>query len=317
MTAHTLRIGTRASRLALWQAEWVQQQLQQLHPGLTVSLVPITTKGDKILDVPLAKVGGKGLFVKELEEALYDGSVDLAVHSMKDVPSVLPPGLILPCIPPREDPRDALVTPDGRGFAQLPQGARIGTSALRRQAQLLAQRPDLTIVSLRGNVETRLRKMDEEQLDGIVLAAAGLKRLELADRISEYLPTDLSLPAIGQGALGLECRQGDDRTLALIAPLHHADTAVAVTAERAFLRRLNGGCQVPLAAHATVVGDRVNMVGLVAEVDGSRLLKDTLVAPVPEAEAAGRQLAESLLAQGADRILAALDITPDPSAFCS
>jgi hydroxymethylbilane synthase len=315
MTAHTLRIGTRASRLALWQAEWVQQQLEQLHPGLTVSLVPITTKGDKILDVPLAKVGGKGLFVKELEEALYDGSVDLAVHSMKDVPSVLPPGLILPCIPPREDPRDALVTPDGREFAQLPQGARIGTSALRRQAQLLHSRPDLTIVSLRGNVETRLRKMDEEGLDGIVLAAAGLKRLELAERISAYLPTDLSLPAIGQGALGLECRQGDERTLALIAPLHHADTAVAVTAERAFLRRLNGGCQVPLAAHATVAGDRVKLVGLVAEVDGSRLLRDTLDAPVSEAEAAGRQLAESLLAQGADSILAALDITPDPAVF--
>lgn len=313
MTAHTLRIGTRASRLALWQAEWVQQQLEQLHPGLTVSLVPITTKGDKILDVPLAKVGGKGLFVKELEEALYDGSVDLAVHSMKDVPSVLPPGLILPCIPLREDPRDALVTPDGRGFAQLPQGARIGTSALRRQAQLLHRRPDLTIVSLRGNVETRLRKMDEEGLDGIVLAAAGLKRLGLAERISAYLPTDMSLPAIGQGALGLECRQGDERTLALIAPLHHADTAVAVTAERAFLRRLNGGCQVPLAAHAVVTGDRVNLVGLVAEVDGRRLLKDTFDAPVSEAEVAGRQLAESLLSQGADSILAALDITPDAS----
>lgn len=313
MTAHTLRIGTRASRLALWQAEWVQQQLEQLHPGLTVSLVPITTKGDKILDVPLAKVGGKGLFVKELEEALYDGSVDLAVHSMKDVPSVLPPGLILPCIPLREDPRDALVTPDARGFAQLPQGARIGTSALRRQAQLLHRRPDLTIVSLRGNVETRLRKMDEEGLDGIVLAAAGLKRLGLAERISAYLPTDMSLPAIGQGALGLECRQGDERTLALIAPLHHADTAVAVTAERAFLRRLNGGCQVPLAAHAVVTGDRVNLVGLVAEVDGRRLLKDTFDAPVSEAEVAGRQLAESLLSQGADSILAALDITPDAS----
>lgn len=315
MTAHTLRIGTRASRLALWQAEWVQQQLEQLHPGLSVSLVPIITKGDKILDVPLAKVGGKGLFVKELEEALYDGSVDLAVHSMKDVPSVLPPGLILPCIPPREDPRDALVTPDGRGFAQLPQGARIGTSALRRQAQLLHRRPDLTIVSLRGNVETRLRKMDEEQLDGIVLAAAGLKRLQLADRIAEYLDPELSLPAIGQGALGLECRQGDSRTLNLIAPLHHAETAVAVIAERAFLRRLNGGCQVPLAAHAVVKGDRVDLIGLVAEVDGSRLLKDTLSAPLAEAEAAGRQLAESLLSQGADSILAALGITPDPSAF--
>jgi hydroxymethylbilane synthase len=313
MTTHTLRIGTRGSRLALWQAHWVQHQLEQLHSGLTVSLVPITTQGDKILDVPLAKVGGKGLFVKELEEALYDGSVDLAVHSMKDVPSVLPPGLILPCIPPREDPRDALVTPDGCGFAQLPRGARIGTSALRRQAQLLHQRPDLRIVSLRGNVETRLRKMEEENLDGIVLAAAGLKRLELAECVSEYLDTSLSLPAIGQGALGLECRQDDARTLDLIAPLHHADTAVAVTAERAFLRRLNGGCQVPLAAYATVAGDRVTLTGLVAEIDGSCLLKETLAAPVAQAEAIGRQLAERLLAQGADRILAALDIIPAPS----
>jgi hydroxymethylbilane synthase len=313
MTTHTLRIGTRGSRLALWQAHWVQHQLEQLHSGLTVSLVPITTQGDKILDVPLAKVGGKGLFVKELEEALYDGSVDLAVHSMKDVPSVLPPGLILPCIPPREDPRDALITPNGRGFAQLPRGARIGTSALRRQAQLLHQRPDLRIVSLRGNVETRLRKMEEENLDGIVLAAAGLKRLELAECVSEYLDTSLSLPAIGQGALGLECRQDDARTLDLIAPLHHADTAVAVTAERAFLRRLNGGCQVPLAAYATVAGDRVTLTGLVAEIDGSCLLKETLAAPVAQAEAIGRQLAERLLAQGADRILAALDIIPAPS----
>lgn len=312
MSSSALRIGTRASRLALWQAEWVQKQLETLHPGLSVVLVPITTKGDKILDVPLAKVGGKGLFVKEIEEALYDGSIDLAVHSMKDVPSVLPPGLILPCIPPREDPRDALVTPDGRGFAQLPQGARIGTSALRRQAQLLHRRPDLDIVSLRGNVETRLRKMEEEDMDGIVLAAAGLKRLELAERIAEYLSVDVSLPAIGQGALGLECREGDDRTLELIAPLHDADTAVAVRAERAFLRRLNGGCQVPLAAHATVVEQTLTMVGLVAEVDGGSLIKETLAAPVSQAEAVGCQLAETLLARGADRILAALDITPTP-----
>lgn len=312
MSSTALRIGTRASRLALWQAEWVQHQLETLHPGLSVSLVPITTKGDKILDVPLAKVGGKGLFVKEIEEALYDGSIDLAVHSMKDVPSVLPPGLILPCIPLREDPRDALVTPDGRGFAQLPEGARIGTSALRRQAQLLHRRSDLSIVSLRGNVETRLRKMEEEGLDGIVLAAAGLKRLELAQRIAEYLPIDLSLPAIGQGALGLQCREGDESTLGLITPLHHADTAVAVTAERAFLRRLNGGCQVPLAAHATVVEKMLTLVGLVAEVDGRSLLKETLTAPVSQAESAGCQLAETLLARGADRILAALDITPTP-----
>ncbi|ABA90298.1 hydroxymethylbilane synthase [Syntrophotalea carbinolica DSM 2380] len=312
MSSSALRIGTRASRLALWQAEWVQQQLETLHPGLSVVLVPITTKGDKILDVPLAKVGGKGLFVKEIEEALYDGSIDLAVHSMKDVPSVLPPGLILPCIPPREDPRDALVTPDGRSFAQLPQGARIGTSALRRQAQLLHRRPDLDIVSLRGNVETRLRKMEEEDMDGIVLAAAGLKRLELAERIAEYLSVDVSLPAIGQGALGLECREGDDRTLELIAPLHDADTAVAVRAERAFLRRLNGGCQVPLAAHATVAEQTLTMVGLVAEVDGGSLIKETLAAPVAQAEAVGCQLAETLLARGADRILAALDITPTP-----
>jgi hydroxymethylbilane synthase len=312
MTSTTLRIGTRASRLALWQAEWVQHRLQTLHPGLTVTLTPITTKGDKILDVPLAKVGGKGLFVKEIEEALYDGSVDLAVHSMKDVPSVLPPGLILPCIPPREDPRDALVTPDGRGFDELPEGARIGTSALRRQAQLLHRRPDLVIVSLRGNVETRLRKMEEERLDGIVLAAAGLKRLELAGRISEYLPTDLSLPAIGQGALGLECREDDTRTRDLIAPLHHPATAVAVTAERAFLRRLEGGCQVPLAAHAALADKTLNLTGLVAEPDGSRLLKETLTVSSSQAEGVGRQLAETLLERGADRILAALGMTPKP-----
>lgn len=312
MTSTTLRIGTRASRLALWQAEWVQHQLQTLHPGLTVSLVPITTKGDQILDVPLAKVGGKGLFVKEIEEALYDGRVDLAVHSMKDVPSVLPPGLILPCIPLREDPRDALVTPDGRSFAQLPQGARIGTSALRRQSQLLHRRPDLTIVSLRGNVETRLRKMESEGMAGIVLAAAGLKRLELAERISDYLPVDLSLPAIGQGALGLECREGDARTLEMIASLHHPATAVAVTAERAFLRRLNGGCQVPLAAHATVAGEILSLTGMVAELDGRCLLKETLSGSLSQAEDLGSQLAERLLNLGADRILAALDITPKP-----
>lgn len=313
MTTNTLRIATRASRLALWQAEWVQQQLESLHPGLTVSLVPLTTRGDQILDVPLAKVGGKGLFVKEIEEALYDGRADLAVHSMKDVPSELPPGLVLPCIPRREDPRDVLVTPDGRGFAQLPRGARLGTSALRRQAQLRHARPDLQLVSLRGNVETRLRKMQEEKLDGIVLAAAGLKRLELGDRISEYLEPSVSLPAIGQGALGLECRADDVRTLQLIAPLHHVDTAVAVTAERAFLRRLNGGCQVPLASHATLAGHRLTLTGLVAEVDGSLLLKESIEAPREQAEAVGVQLAEWLLKRGADRILEALDITPSPS----
>jgi hydroxymethylbilane synthase len=306
MTDSLVRIGTRASRLALWQAEWVQSRLQQLYPALRTELVAIKTRGDRILDVPLARVGGKGLFVKEIEEALLDGRVDVAVHSMKDVPSVLPPGLLLPCVPVRADARDALITPNGVPFADLPHGARIGTSALRRQAQLRHRRPDLDMVPLRGNVETRLRKMAEQQLDGIVLATAGLERLGMAERISERLAPDICLPAIGQGALGLECRAENRRVRELIAPLHDPATAWAVTAERAFLRRLDGGCQVPLAAYASIAGQKLSLTGLVASVDGRRMLRETLEAPVTEAEATGRELAERLLERGADRILAKL-----------
>ncbi len=307
MNQQQLRIGTRASRLALWQAEWVQIRLQQLHPGLQVELVKIQTEGDRILDTPLAKIGGKGLFVKEIEEALIDGRIDLAVHSMKDVPTQLPPGLELRCITERADPRDCLVlTGNLTSFAALPQGARIGTSSLRRRAQLLHRRPDLQISDLRGNVDTRLRKMKEQGLDGIVLAAAGLKRLGYQDRISVCLEPEECLPAIAQGALGLECRSDDRATHALLAPLHHPPTATAVTAERAFLARLEGGCQVPVAGYAQLLDDRLEITGLVARIDGSEVLKDRLNCPPAEAVEAGAALADILLRCGADRILAEL-----------
>jgi hydroxymethylbilane synthase len=307
MSQQQLRIGTRASRLALWQAEWVKSSLQQLHPGLQVELTKIQTEGDRILDVPLAKIGGKGLFVKEIEEALLDGRIDLAVHSMKDVPTLLPPGLELRCITERADPRDCLVlASSSKSLADLPQGARIGTSSLRRRAQLLHKRPDLRISDMRGNVDTRLRKMQEEGLDGIVLAAAGLKRLGYEERIGLYLePTDC-LPAIAQGALGLECRIDDEATHALIAPLHHPATATAVTAERAFLARLEGGCQVPVAGYAQRVDDRLELTGLVARIDGSEILKDSLSCPPAEAAEVGTALADILLRCGADRILGEL-----------
>lgn len=307
MNQQPLRIGTRASRLALWQAEWVQTRLQQLHPGLQVELVKIQTAGDRILDTPLAKIGGKGLFVKEIEEALLDGRVDLAVHSMKDVPTLLPPGLELRCITERADPRDCLVLADGlSSFAALPQGARIGTSSLRRRAQLLHRRPDLQISDLRGNVDTRLRKMAEQGLDGIVLAAAGLKRLGYEDRIGACLEPEECLPAIGQGALALECRSDDPATHALLAPLHHELTATAVAAERAFLARLEGGCQVPVAGYAQLLDGRLELTGLVARIDGSEVLKDSLTCPPAEAAEAGAALADILLRCGADRILAEL-----------
>jgi hydroxymethylbilane synthase len=305
MTKPDLIIGTRASQLALWQAEWTATALRRAWPGLRVELLPLTTTGDRILDVPLAKLGGKGLFVKEIEEALLDGRADLAVHSMKDVPSQLPAGLALVCIPQREDPGDALVTRDGRRLADLPAGARLGTSALRRQAQLLHSRPDLHIVPLRGNVETRLRKLEEQALDGIILAAAGLKRLGLAERISEFLAPELCLPAIGQGALGLECRSDDERVQRLLAPLHHPATAIAVAAERAFLVRLEGGCQVPLAAHGRLCGDLLELDGLVASCDGRELLRGRRRVSKALAEQAGRELAEELLARGARRLLVA------------
>lgn len=302
MAPTRLRIGTRASQLALWQANWTKAQLEQRYPGIVVELVKIKTMGDKILDVPLAQVGGKGLFVKEIEEAMLRGEIDLAVHSMKDVPTEFPEELGLVVTTEREDPRDAFIS-DGVTFSQLRQGARIGTSALRRQAQLLKARPDLEMVIIRGNVETRIRKLKEDNLDAVILAAAGLNRLGFTDVISELLSVDFSIPAIGQGALGLECRLDDHATIEALAFLNHADTAAAVAAERALLKRCEGGCQVPIAAHGTVQGATLTLVGLIASVDGQQTVRDTLSGPASQAVALGVQLAERLLAAGGRQIL--------------
>lgn len=298
-----LVIGTRGSRLAVWQAEWVQARLKELAPGLTVTLQRIKTSGDKILDVPLAAIGGKGLFVKEIEEALLREEIDLAVHSMKDVPTVLPDGLDILCVPARDDPRDVLVSRDSCSLDQLPKGSRVGTSSLRRQAQLLHHRPDLRVELLRGNLDTRLRKLHNGEYDAIVLAAAGLSRMGWSDRVTEYLPPEVSLPAIGQGALGLEGRRNDGFVQTLVEKLEHRPTRTAVMAERALLERLQGGCQVPIAAHATVKGDTLIMTGLIASVNGRRLIRDTIQGPVSKAQGLGMHLAEKLLAQGGDLIL--------------
>ena len=302
MAPKRLRIGTRASQRALWQANWTKAQLEQRYPGIEVELVKIKTIGDKILDVPLAQVGGKGLFVKEIEEAMLQGEIDLAVHSMKDVPTEFPPGLGLVVTTEREDPRDAFIA-DGITFTQLRPGARIGTSALRRQAQLLKVRPDLEMVIIRGNVETRIRKLKEDNLDAVILAAAGLKRLGFTDVISELLPTDFSIPAIGQGALGLECRLDDHATIEALSFLNHADTDAAVAAERALLKRCEGGCQVPIAAHGTVSGGTLSVVGFIASVDGRQTVRDTISGAVGDAVKLGIELADRLLASGGRQIL--------------
>ena len=302
----TLRIATRKSPLALWQAEHVAAALRRAHPGLVVEIRGMTTRGDKILDAPLAKVGGKGLFVKELEQGMLDGTADIAVHSMKDVPVDFPEGLHLPVILEREDPRDAFVSNRFDSLADLPEGARVGTSSLRRQCQILERRPDLRVEPLRGNVNTRLARLDAGDYDAIILAAAGLKRLGFASRIRRHIQTDESLPAIGQGAIGIECRTDDARTEALIAPLHHADTAQRILAERALNHRLHGGCQVPIAGHATLDGDRLHLSGLVGDPDGSRTLRAQAEGQSMEAEAIGAAVADALLAQGADLILHAL-----------
>ena len=303
MSRSTLILGTRGSKLAVHQSQWVQARLQELAPGLTISLQRIQTSGDKILDVPLAKIGGKGLFVKEIEDALLSKEIDLAVHSMKDVPTALPEGLDILCVPPREDPRDALITRDGCRLDQLKPGARIGTSSLRRQAQLLHYRPDFTIEMLRGNLDTRLRKLREGQFDAIVLAAAGLRRLAWDAEITEYLPVYLSLPAIAQGALGIEARSDDTFVRELLSRFEHRPTRITVTAERALLHRLEGGCQVPIAAHAELDGDRLTVDGLVASVDGRRVIRHQIQGPASEAQALGTKLAERLLADGGDVIL--------------
>jgi len=299
-----VRIATRKSALALWQAEFVKAQLEHFHDDVRVELVPMSTQGDIILDTPLAKIGGKGLFVKELEQAMLDGRADIAVHSMKDVPVEFPEGLALHTICEREDPRDAFVSNHFANLNELPEGAVVGTSSLRRQCQIRALRPDLEIRDLRGNVNTRLAKLDAGQYDAIILAAAGLIRLEMGERIADYIELEVSLPANGQGAVGIECRIEDDVTKALLAPLEHTHTRIRVNAERAMNRRLEGGCQVPIGAYALVDGEQVHLRGLVGAVDGSEILRDEVAGHINDAEKLGIELAEKLLAQGADKILA-------------
>ncbi len=303
MNTTPVRIGTRGSKLALWQAEWVKEALIAADPELPVELVIIKTKGDKIQDVPLAKVGGKGLFVKEIEEAILDGRVDLAVHSMKDMPGEVPEGLTIGAVPARENPRDVLISAAGAPLSELPRGARIGTSSLRRAAQLMGARPDLTVLSLRGNLDTRLRKLDSGDYDAVVLAAAGVKRLGLSARITEYLDDGDMLPAVGQGALCIEIRTDDPRITPLASALDDPETRCTVLGERAFLHRLEGGCQVPIAAHGRMEGDTFTLSGLVAELDGSTIIRETRSGPAHRSEAIGVELAEHLLTLGAGEIL--------------
>ena len=301
----SLRIGTRRSQLALWQANWVKSELLTRFPSLSIQLVTIKTKGDKILDVPLAKVGGKGLFVKEIEEALLQNRVDIAVHSMKDMPADLPPGLCIGPIPKRENPADVLIAKNNLPFAQLSAGVRIGTSSLRRAAQLLSARPEIEIVPLRGNLDTRLKKLMDpaEELDAIILAAAGVLRLGLESRITEYLDSRIMLSAAGQGALCIEIRQDDRRVAEKVDWMNHPPTRQVVLGERAFLHRLEGSCQVPIAAHGDIMGNEIQLDGLVADVDGRKIIRDRLTGPAEAAEAIGRDLADRLLTMGADKIL--------------
>ncbi len=306
MLEKTLKIATRQSPLALWQANYVKDRLQQLYPDLTIELVPMVTKGDVILDSPLAKIGGKGLFVKELENALLNKEADIAVHSMKDVPMQFPEGLGLAVICQREDPRDAFVSHSYRTFAELPQGAVVGTSSLRRQCQLKALRPDLDIRSLRGNVGTRLSKLDNGDYDAIILASAGLIRLGLADRIASFIDVEQSLPAAGQGAVGIECRTDDAQVQALLAPLADAETTYCVLAERAMNNHLQGGCQVPIGGYAVLQQGQLYLRALVGDIDGSRIIRAEGKSAVENAEVLGVKIAEQLLAQGADKILQAI-----------
>lgn len=304
MSVREIRIATRKSALALWQAEHVKARLEQAHPGLQVTLVPMVSRGDQLLDSPLAKIGGKGLFVKELEAAMLNGEADIAVHSMKDVPMEFPEGLGLYCICEREDPRDAFVSNQYASLDELPKGSVVGTSSLRRQAQLLTLRPDLQIRFLRGNVNTRLAKLDAGDYDAIILAAAGLIRLGFAERIRSSLSNEDSLPAGGQGAVGIECRSADTEIHELLKPLQHADTTDRILAERALNRHLNGGCQVPIACYAVLEGDELWLRGLVGQPDGTLMLRAEGRALRAEAEALGIRVAEDLLAQGAGEILA-------------
>lgn len=304
MSKKIIRIATRKSPLALWQAYFVRDQLLALHDNIEVELLKMVSKGDKILDVPLAKVGGKGLFVKELETGLLEGDADIAVHSMKDVPVEFPQGLHLAVICEREDPRDAFVSNNFKELDELPQGAIVGTSSLRRQSQLLKYRPDLQIKFLRGNVNTRLKKLDDGEYDAIILAAAGLIRLEMKHRITSYLTTQQSLPAMGQGAVGIECRVDDELTNQLIAPLAHKESTIRLSAERALNKRLEGGCQVPIGGFAELDGDQLSMRSFVGSPDGKNLVEGSISGPAENAEQLGIELADDLLSRGAKEILA-------------
>ncbi|MGA6993258.1 MAG: hydroxymethylbilane synthase [Candidatus Deferrimicrobiaceae bacterium] len=297
-----IRLGSRGSKLALWQAEFIQFEIER-KTGRKVEITKIKTTGDMILDVPLARVGGKGLFVKEIEEALISGGIDIAVHSMKDVPTDLPDGLAIVAITRREDPRDAFLSVKYRKFEELPRGAKLGTSSLRRQTQLLGLRPDLSVETLRGNLDTRIRKMEEGRYDAIILAAAGLRRLGWEAKITEYIPEEMSLPAIGQGALGIEIRVDDPDTREAVSFLNDRDTAFAVRAERGFLKRLEGGCQVPIASYGRTEGDSIFLKGMVGRPDGTEIIRDSARGSTEDPEALGVSLAEQLLARGAKEIL--------------
>jgi hydroxymethylbilane synthase len=300
-----LRIATRRSPLALWQARHVADLLARCHSGLDTSLIEMTTAGDRFLQAPLAEIGGKGMFIKEIEEALLGRSADLAVHSLKDVTTLVPEELCIAAVPQREDARDAWVSPSRVRLADLQRGASVGTSSLRRQCQLLERRPDLRIVSLRGNVQTRLRKMREQNLAGVVLAAAGLRRLQLEGEITELLDSEVSLPAVGQGALAIECRSDDEEVRALLAPLDDAPTRTAITAERAFLTELQGGCRIPLAAHATLAAGTLRLRGLVGSPDGTRVVRGERSGPGDAAAAIGKALAQEIASRGGREILEA------------
>lgn len=303
-----ITIATRESALAMWQAHHVRQQLQALYPQTEIIILGMTTTGDQILDKTLSKIGGKGLFVKELEQAMQEGRADIAVHSLKDVPMVMPEGFILAAIGEREDPRDAFVSNQFKKLEELPPGSVVGTSSLRRQCQIQARFPALKIESLRGNVQTRLRKLDEGQYAAIILAAAGLKRLGLGERITSLLPTGQSLPAVGQGAIGIECRAGRDDLVALLAPLNHPDTAACVTAERGMSRALAGSCQVPLGGFAEIADGVLRLRGFVSSVDGVRVVRSEVSGQPGDAEQIGAELAQRLIGMGADKILAELDM---------
>jgi len=299
-----IRIATRESALALWQAEYVKDRLETTYPGITVEIIGMTTRGDQILDMPLSKIGGKGLFIKELESALMEKQADIAVHSMKDVPMEMPPGFTISSICARADPRDAFVSNQYASLASLPEGARLGTSSVRRRSQLAALRPDLEYVDLRGNVGTRLGKLDDGQYEAIILAVAGLQRLKLDDRITDKMSVQDSIPAAGQGAVGIECRSDDEETIRLVAALGHAPTSQCVTAERAMARALNANCEAPFAAYAQLNGDRLELNALVASLDGKQVMRETQSGHADEAEQLGTDVASALISRGALELLA-------------